>query len=280
MGLGKKHAKLPAMKTLAIVTGHSRGLGAALVAELLRQGFDVWGLSRSAMPSTGGQIRAPSAANPLAHGASQARPQEFMQTAIDLADAQAVLCLVQSQQWRDALGAADRAFLINNAGLLTPIALVGSQDDAQILQSVAANVGAALVLANAMVRDAQPQADRRILHVSSGAARTAYAGWNVYCATKAALDHHARCLALEQEAQGNPVRIVSLAPGVIDTEMQAQVRSTAIEAFPMRPRFDALKESGALQKPEDVAQRMVGYLLSSQFGSEVVTDLRTISSAG
>ncbi|MGA1254104.1 MAG: SDR family NAD(P)-dependent oxidoreductase [Burkholderiaceae bacterium] len=268
------------MKTLVIVTGHSRGLGAALVAELLPLGCEVWGLSRSAMPSAGGKTNAPTAAKPPADGASQARAQGFMQTAIDLADAQALLGLVQSQQWRDALASADRVFLINNAGLLTPIALVGSQDDAQILQSVAANVGAALVLANAMVRQARPQADRRILHVSSGAARTAYAGWNVYCATKAALDHHARCMALEQDAQSNPVRIASLAPGVIDTEMQAQVRSTAIEAFPMRPRFDVLKESGALQKPEDVARRMVGYLLSPQFGSEVVTDLRTISPAG
>jgi NAD(P)-dependent dehydrogenase (short-subunit alcohol dehydrogenase family) len=268
------------MKTLAIVTGHSRGLGAALVAELLRHGFTVWGLSRSLMPSATEHAKTPFGAHRAADGAPNPSTPGFTQTAIDLADAKALLQLVGSDQWRDTLGAADRVMLINNAGLLTPIALVGAQDDAQILQSVAANVGAALVLANAMVRHAKPQADRRIVHVSSGAARAAYAGWNIYCATKAALDHHARCMALEHEGVANPVRITSLAPGVIDTGMQAQVRSTSVEAFPMRPKFDALKESGALQKPEDVAQRMVGYLLSPGFASEVVTDLRTVSLAG
>jgi benzil reductase ((S)-benzoin forming) len=268
------------MKTLAIVTGHSRGLGAALVAELLRHGFAVWGLSRSLLESPDGRAKDSFATSPAATAASDPTASGFTQTAIDLADAQALLQLVGSDQWRDTLGAADRVLLINNAGLLTPIALVGSQDDGQILQSVAANVGAALVLANAMVRDAKPQADRRIVHVSSGAARSAYAGWNVYCATKAALDHHARCMALEHEGAVNPVRITSLAPGVIDTGMQAQVRSTSVEAFPMRPKFDALKETGALQRPEDVAQRMVGYLLSPGFASEVVTDLRTVSLAG
>jgi NAD(P)-dependent dehydrogenase (short-subunit alcohol dehydrogenase family) len=234
----------------------------------MRQGISVWGLSRSLVAEPTRAAHSPQQSNASAL---------FSQTAVDLADAGALLSLVHSDQWRTHIQSADRVFLINNAGLLTPIALVGSQDDAQILQAVSANVGAALVLANAVVRAASEAADRRIVHISSGAARSAYAGWNVYCATKAALDHHARCMAIEQEGVSNPVRIASLAPGVIDTEMQAQVRSTSVEAFPMRPKFDAMKESGSLQSPQDVAKRLLTYLMSQDFGSEVVTDLRAVS---
>lgn len=252
------------MKTLAIVTGHSRGLGAALVKACTAQNIHVWGLSRSVL-----QQRPPSVSDPAA--------ATLEQTSVDLSDPSALLSLVSSKTWREKLVSAERLFLINNAGLLTPIEPVGAQPDSEILQAVTANVGAALVLANAFVRAAPAAAERRIVHISSGAGRTPYAGWNVYCATKAALDHHARSMALEQQAVSHPVRICSLAPGVIDTGMQAQIRSASDAAFPMRKKFEDLKSSGSLQAPEDVAERLLGYMCSPNFGAEVVTDLRSVS---
>lgn len=252
------------MKTLAIVTGHSRGLGAALVKKFLADGIDVWGLSRSTSQASG-------------QPGSAHRAGRFDETAVDLSDPAALLALVASDLWRKNLASADRLVLLNNAGLLSPIEPVGAQPDREILQAVTANVAAALVLANAFVRAAPSTADRRIVHISSGAGRTAYAGWNVYCATKAALDHHARSMSLEQQGQKNPVRIASLAPGVIDTDMQAQIRSASAEAFPMRKRFEDLKSSGSLQTPENVAQRLHTYLFSPEFGQEVVTDLQTVA---
>ena len=252
------------MKTLAIVTGHSRGLGAALVKACIAQHIHVWGLSRSVL-----QDPTPSVSG---------LPTETLeQTSVDLSDPAALLSLTASNVWREKLAAAERLFLINNAGLLAPIEPVGAQPDSEILQAVTANVGAALVLANAFVRAAPTGADRRIVHISSGAGRTAYAGWNIYCATKAALDHHARSMALEQQSASNPVRISSVAPGVIDTGMQAQIRSASEAAFPMRQKFEDLKSSGSLQSPDDVAKRLLAYLCSPDFGAEVVTDLRAVA---
>jgi NAD(P)-dependent dehydrogenase (short-subunit alcohol dehydrogenase family) len=253
------------MRTLAILTGHSRGLGAALVKEFLSHDTDVWGLSRSASSQAPGRV---------ATGAGAPRLYE---TVVDLSDPDALLALVGSDLWHQNLASAGRILLINNAGLLTPIEPVGAQPDREVLQAVTANVAAALVLANAFVRAASSTADRRIVHISSGAGRSAYAGWNVYCATKAALDHHARSMALEQQGQQNPVRIASLAPGVIDTDMQTQIRSASAEAFPMRKRFEDLKSSGSLQTPENVAQRLRSYLFSPDFGREVVTDLQVVA---
>jgi len=252
------------MKTLAIVTGHSRGLGAALVKACIAQSIHVWGLSRSALQNPAPSVSARATAT-------------LEQTAVDLSDPAALLSLTASNVWRDKLAVAERLLLINNAGLLTPIESVGAQPDSEILQAVTANVGAALVLANAFVRAAPATADRRIVHISSGAGRTAYAGWNVYCATKAALDHHARSMALEQQSAANRVRISSVAPGVIDTGMQAQIRSASEDAFPMRKKFEDLKSSGSLQSPDDVAKRLLAYLCSPDFGAEVVTDLRAVA---
>ena len=63
-------------------------------------------------------------------------------------------------------------------------------------------------------------------------------------------------------------RSVSLAPGVIDTDMQAQVRASDLASFPMRPKFDELKASGSLASPEDVAQRLCKHLFSDGFGKD------------
>ncbi|MGA1273766.1 MAG: SDR family NAD(P)-dependent oxidoreductase, partial [Burkholderiaceae bacterium] len=199
---------------------------------------------------------------------------------LDLADANEVARFVSSAALSRFFAQADRVLLINNAGLLSPIGPVGRLSSDAIYTSVAANVSGPIALTDAFIKAIPESAlDRRVMHVSSGAARSAYAGWNVYCATKAALDHHARAVQLEAMEPGpaKGLRICSLAPGVIDTEMQDQVRATRPEDFPMRPRFDDLKAQGALAAPTDVAKRLLTYMLSESFGSEPVADLRSIS---
>jgi benzil reductase ((S)-benzoin forming) len=253
------------MKKLAILTGHSRGLGAALVRDLLGQGCAVIGLSRQSL------------ADPVQTLArSGAR---FDQIAVDLADLDRLERLLADDCLGQPVREADQVVLINNAGLLSPVGLVGEQSPTQIAQTVAVNVGAVLMLTNWFVGTSQGCADRRVVQVSSGAARSAYAGWSVYCATKAALDHHARCLAMESEQPGGPasgLRICSLAPGVIDTDMQAQVRASDLASFPMRPKFDDLKATGGLASPAEVAKRLCNHLFSDAFGQDPVADLRSI----
>ena len=65
---------------------------------------------------------------------------------------------------------------------------------------------------------------KRILNISSGAGRNPYEGWGAYCTTKAGLDHFSRVVAMEQANEQYPVEIVSIAPGIIDTDMQATIR--------------------------------------------------------
>lgn len=236
----------------AVVTGHSRGLGAAVAAELGARGIPVLGLARG-HAQTGEGIE---------------------QATVDLGDSAALAAWLGGPALRAFLAGCDTALLVNNAGVVTPVGPLAAQDPLAVLRAVTLNVGAPLALAAAFVQ-AAPQAERRILHISSGAGRSAYPGWSVYCATKAALDHHARAVALDAEPR---VRCVSLAPGVIDTDMQAEIRATPDERFPLRQRFVDMKDGGVLETPAQCAAKLVDCLLSKRFGHEPVDDLR--NSAG
>jgi benzil reductase ((S)-benzoin forming) len=115
------------------------------------------------------------------------------------------------------------------------------------------------------------------VHISSGAGRNAYPGWSLYCATKAALDHHARAVVLDAN---RALRICSVAPGVVDTNMQAEIRSSGKEQFPLREKFEELKRNGQLVSPEQCAIQLVDFALSDVFGEVPVADIRELTQRG
>lgn len=238
----------------AIVTGHTKGLGAALASDLLARDIPVLGLART-----------------FSQEMQDRCPGLLSQIEIDLADTGALAAWLAGGTLRRYLAGDNFVLLINNAGVVQPVGALPDQDPLAVARAVALNVAAPMMLSAAVVR-ASAGAERRILHVSSGAGRSAYPGWSVYCATKAALDQHARAVALDAAAG---VRICSLAPGVIDTEMQAEIRATPPERFPLRDRFIELQRAGELSTPQSTARAVVEYLLATGFGREPVDDLRT-----
>lgn len=238
----------------AIVTGHTKGLGAAVAAQLLSRQIPVLGVARGVSSDLASRFLV---------GCTQAQ--------VDMGSVDLLRQWLHGQQLHDFLQGCDVALLINNAGVVQPVGAMHDQDCADVGMAVSLNVAAPLMLSAAVAR-AMHGRQCRILHVSSGAASSAYPGWSVYCATKAALDHHARAAALDAVAG---VRICSLAPGVIDTDMQAEIRATPVERFPMRERFLDLKKDGALTAPDDCARKLVDYLLADSFGRKAVDDLRS-----
>lgn len=240
--------------TAAIVTGHTRGLGAVIATQLLARGVRVPGIARGRSPAP-----------------SETGGGGLTQVQLDLADARALTSWLDGGELARFVGGARTALLVNNAGLLQPIGPLEAQSPDAVSHAVAVNTGAALALSAAFASATGDVPDRRILHVSSGAGSNAYAGWSVYCATKAALDHHARAVALD----GTPrLRIGSVAPGVIDTDMQAEIRATTEDLFPDRERFVSLKREGQLRSPDEAGRAVVELLLSEAFGRQAVTDLR------
>jgi benzil reductase ((S)-benzoin forming) len=253
-------------RPLTIVTGASRGLGLAMAEQLLAQGHRVLALARQ--PT---RAAVPAGA-------------ELISWQADLADPAPVAARLAA--WLAVQNAGDLAAvnLINNAGVisaLAPLAAGGSDDAANragladLSQALRVGLEAPLLLTAAFLRaTAAWPVPRKVLLVSSGLGRRAMAGSASYCAAKAGMDHLARAVALEEAAQANGARIVSLAPGVIDTDMQVQLRNADAALFPDRERFVGLQAAGQLDSPAAAAAKVLRYLARADFGSNPVADVR------
>ena len=239
----------------AVLTGHSKGLGLGIAQSLLARGYPVLGLSRSIHAELQKQF-----------------PTLLQQLPVDLAEHAALQELLVGEALPEFMANATQLLLINNAGLVSPIGPLSVQPASDISRSMQLNVTTPLVLSAHITQLLKVDQQLRVLHVSSGAGRSAYPGWSVYCASKAALDMHAQATQLDKLEQ---VRICSLAPGVIDTDMQAQIRDTDEALFPNKKRFEELKSTQQLSSPKQTGERLVDYLLSPKFGSLAVDDLRS-----
>ncbi len=255
---------------LIILTGASRGLGRALAVELAGPASTLLTIARHPDPTLGNDA--------AARGAS------IEQWAIDVA-------LEAAPRSADEAGATARleawlqqqdgsrfksATLVNNAGLLGtvgPVEQMASEDLAAVLR---VNLEAPMALTAAFLRATKSwSGTRKVLNISSGAGRNPIAGWAAYCASKAGLDHFSRVTALDEARKPNGARIVSLAPGVIETAMQASLRATDDTLFPDKARFVELHAKGQLATPEAAAQKIAAYLKRADFGTDPVADVRS-----
>jgi benzil reductase ((S)-benzoin forming) len=141
---------------------------------------------------------------------------------------------------------------INNAGVLDPVAFVRDLSKADLMRHLSINVGGVIHGSAAFVKHRR-DGEGVLVNISSGAALRGYPAWGAYCASKAAVDRLTECLQLEEPQ----LRAYSVAPGVIDTDMQARVRSLSPDQFPMVEKFIELKRQGAYNSPRYVADRLL-----------------------
>ena len=211
-----------------IVVGVSSGIGYSVVQELLDQGNFVIGLGRK---------------NTIDH-------QNFEFLHLDLNNEKEV-ALFSFPNLED-----DFAF-IYNAGTLGEINsfVHQSQDNSKVVFQV--NYLSATVLTHKILK--KPNC-KQIIYISSGAAKRAMPSWSQYCASKAALDMFAETVQLEFQNEHRSCKIFSIAPGVVDTPMQAQIRSTDEHHFPQVAHFQELHDKQELTNPSEVARKLV-YLM-------------------
>ena len=242
-------------KITVIITGHSQGLGAALAEQWLSKGARVVGISRGSNAELRAQY-----------------PERLIEVSLDLMDTDA-LCqwLKNDAAWGEWCEEQRVLWLFNNAGTVSPSLLLGNQGGEAVAKAVALNVQAPLILSDAVAALRSPSLGCNIVHISSGAAHKPYPGWSVYGACKAALDQHAR----NANAERNGVDVVSIAPGVVDTAMQAHLRSS--KDFPNQERFIDLHSQKQLQSPSETAALIVQYCLGERFGKQPVVDLRDLN---
>ena len=246
---------------LTILTGASRGMGLAMAEQLLAPGHTLLCISRQANTKLAERAPAPGA--------------QLMQWTEDLAQAEAVsqrlLAWLQGQTG-DGFASAT---LINNAGVIARIEPLSASDPAELAQALRVGLEAPLLLAAAFLRATESwRLPRKLLNISSGLGRRAMASQAAYCAAKAGMDHFSRCVALDEASKPHGARVCSLAPGVIDTDMQVQLRAAHAADFPDQANFVQLKAQGLLSSPADAAARVLAWLARSDFGATPVADVR------
>jgi len=238
--------------SLVFISGASSGLGLALARTVPWSPARVVDVSRRGAPG-------------------------FEHVEADLADPAgwSAVAAVFARELADFRG--ERAVFVHCAGTLQPIGFAGEVDPTAYARQVLLNSAAPQVLGDAFLRATRAtSAPSFVVMISSGAARNVYEGWSAYAAGKAAMDHWVRTAGAEQERRGGRVRILAVAPGIVETPMQEQIRAAGAEDFPEVQRFRELAERGELRDPLDAA-RDVWSLLERGLPNGAVVDLRDVA---
>ncbi|QHT45924.1 (S)-benzoin forming benzil reductase [Bacillus sp. SB49] len=222
----------------AIITGASRGLGEAIAEQLMDRQVSILSLSRTS--------------NEALKQRAKEKGVSFYHVACDLSEAEDTERAVARASEIVFRPDTDYIYLVNNAGVVEPIETVGQLDPDSVSKHIRINVTAPMVLTNHFLKEANSRSIQMgIINITSGAAEKTIHGWSVYSSSKAALNKFTETLALEQKDRTHT--IISFSPGVMDTEMQGDIRSSSKDAFADVEKFKKLKEEGGLRSPEEVA---------------------------
>jgi benzil reductase ((S)-benzoin forming) len=250
---------------LSIITGTSRGLGEALARATLAPDVALHTVSRRSNPALGEAAREAGA--------------RLVEHELDLRETHRIPALVAEILAGEH--GIESATLINNAGVLEPIGPVRDIAPDALATHIAVNLTAVMQLTGSFLsRTRETTYPRTVVSISSGAASKPYEGWGPYCATKAGLELFTQVTALEEAAaggeNGRPARILAVAPGVVDTDMQGLIRQTPQERFPNKPKFVDLKESGRLADPARAAELVLRAARDPALESGSCVDVRTL----
>lgn len=238
------------MSALVFVTGGSSGIGRALIETL------------------------PFPAARVVHFARRPAPGVAENHAMDLADPRAWPEVAAVFERELAAFGGDRVVFVHAAGVLTPIGFAGEVDGDAYRTHVLLNSAAPQVLGDAFLRALRgSRAAATLLFIGSGASRSVYEGWSGYCAGKAAVDQWTRVVGAEQERRGGRCRVLCVAPGVVATAMQDEIRETPERDFPSVARFHELHDEGALRAPREVAGELWA-LVQGDLPNGSVVDVR------
>jgi benzil reductase ((S)-benzoin forming) len=254
------------MQHLTILTGASRGMGLSMARQLLSPDRQLLCISR--------QVNDALSAEAAQRGCG------LTQWSQDLGEP--TTARTRLQEWLEGLELSTlaSATLINNAGMIPRIGPLDDCPPEQLAAALCVGLEAPMQLTAAFLQvttawvSAGWTGPRKVLNISSGLGRQAMAAQAPYCAAKAGLDHFTRCSALDEAGRPHGARLVSLAPGVIDTDMQVQLRAGDPTAFPDLQRFVELKRQGQLTSPDAAAERLLAWLERPDFGAQPVADVR------
>ncbi len=235
------------------ITGTSRGIGKAIAENVLKkENVKVYGISRNCT---------------ISH-------RNYSHSDIDLSKPENT----ESYKFPE-ISDSSEIILINNAGVMSEIKRIGMQKNRNIINDYNVNIVSPSILINNFIEKYQNYKNKRtILNVSSGAGRHTVDAWSVYCASKAALDMYSQNIKLEQSfyPKENRIKIFSVAPGVIETAIQEQIRKTPVKYFSDVKKFVNLKNNDLLSSPESTAEKLLNIIADNDRFYDVILDVRNL----
>lgn len=229
------------------ITGTSSGIGKAMAEQALEQGHKVVGISRR---------------HAIHH-------ENYRHLSYDLSDYKNYHLINF-----DVNKKAEELILVNNAGWLGEVKPLAEIQPESIERAFQVNVIAPGILSKLFLRQTEKNNQHRtVLNISSGAAKYAVPSWSTYCASKAAIDSLTRVMAVDHP----DVHCFSIAPGIVDTEMQGEIRQVEAEDFPDKERFLNYKKNGELSDPKEVAAKLLTILDQPDSAPDSVFSLRDLN---
>jgi len=222
-----------------LVTGASKGIGLELSKCLASTGVNVILLARD---------------TPMLK-----KSLEMMQS-ISPSSSSVICDLADDESIDNAIGILRQNVLkldgiVHNAGVISPIMPMNRAPGDAWAENIQVNLIGVQRLTQGLYSLMQASEHCRVTTISSGASLRPIESWSSYCVAKAGQDMWARCLAEEGKADG--ITAISIAPGIVDTDMQKAIRSTDSENFPSLSSFVGYYEDGDLSKADDVAKKLL-----------------------
>lgn len=213
---------------IAYITGTSSGIGKAIALKLLKEGHHVVGLSRNCTLTE----------------------LNYKHVSIDLTDLDALA------KFEFDSNSTEDIILINNAGSIGPIKPIGHHVEQEIIHINTLNIIAPQILTNKFINKfIHSSQTYQIINVSSGAGKSAIDAWSTYCASKAAINLFSETIAQELVVRGHHNwHVFSIAPGVVDTKMQDQIRASKPTQFLAHQKFIDLNTNNELANPNYTAE--------------------------
>jgi benzil reductase ((S)-benzoin forming) len=221
-----------------VVTGASKGIGRALVNELLERDFNVIATSRE---------------SPQLDTLRQIDHVTVIPADLTLRSDVESLCSRILELDKPIQG------MIHNAGRISPIDFMHQISIEEWSENIEMNLISVQHMTQLLWPRLQEAKRSRIVTISSGASIRALHSWSAYCVSKAGLDMWAKAVAVEGQLDG--ISAISIAPGIVNTAMQETIRDASDEKFPLRQTFQNYFDNGDLSSPQEVAQKLIDLIL-------------------
>jgi benzil reductase ((S)-benzoin forming) len=225
-----------------IITGTSSGIGKELARVLIENGNFVYGISRR-------------------DSSVLSKHKNYIHFNFDLSNILGIELILNKIFDRIDLNNTDRICLINNAAMLEPLKTIEQCNSEDIIMNLQVSLIAPMLLTSCFIKQTDNFPNRRkIINISSGSGTYPAPAMSVYCTAKAGINMFTQCVGAEQTSRKNPIEVIAVDPGMVETEMQKTARGKNDQEFEMARFFRQAHQTGQLQSAEVLVKHLINII--------------------